>query len=72
MIHHLFIDGQVILIEEWRKTQHFPQGTYGYTPDDSLATWYTLDFPRWKPLSKSEMPKEFLAQLLLLGIPIKE
>lgn len=78
MIHHLFVDGAVVTVPEWGEMHRFPTGTPGYTPgawDDGDA-WFILDNyiqpGRWTPTDREFMPKEFLTQLMLLGIPIHE
>ena len=71
MIHYLFVEGEVVTLDEWRHTHDFASGTFGYTPDDSLATWYFTDPPRWITTTKDQVPKAFLMALLLLGIPIQ-
>lgn len=75
MIHHLFVDGAVVTVPNWGATAPYPDGIRGYSPEDKAAPWYCLHHsgkPKWLPMSREEMPKEFLVQLMLLGIPIRE
>ena len=73
--HYTFYDGVVTTHDEWVTVSIEPNGTVFYSPTDNYDhRWGVLGIPsatspRWSGITKAYVPKEFLTQLLLMGVP---
>lgn len=74
MKHYTFFKGAALAHEDWLTVAKQPIGTYSYSPeDDSQFQWgwlvkteHGLD---WVAMEIEQIPKEFRAELLLMGVP---
>lgn len=76
-MHYSFKDGVIQEHSHWEYAFLRGEGTFTYSdPEDVIAPWTKLvasDFVgqlTWERRTKETVPKEFLAALLLLGVPI--
>lgn len=71
--HYTFHNNEVTGHEHWATLKGEPEGSHFYSPmdDDEFKWGHTtqLETTGWVATSKEEMPKEFLTQLLLMGVP---
>ena len=74
MTAHYTFDGHVVTPHgNWISVLQLPAGLFFYSPYDSTPDkWGRLVQTGgrvWDSAPKSDMPKEFLLQLLLMGVP---
>lgn len=71
--HYTFHDNKVTEHKQWGTVAMQPKGAIFYSPfDDFPYQWGMItDVPGhgWRDISFGEAPKEFLTQLLLMGVP---
>ena len=71
--HYMFHNNTVTAHDSWVIVLSLPEGVFFYSPHDSFdAKWGRLTGQNcgvWEPVIKQDMPKEFLIQLLLMGVP---
>ena len=72
MMHYTFYDNQVTTHVSWLTVLGAPRGAFFFSPNDRTDRWGALIVgytASWKSLPVDAMPKEFLVQLLLMGVP---
>ena len=71
--HYTFHSNTVTEYGSWAPILSLPAGTFFYSPHDpSSDKWGRLvknNYKSWVSVPKQDMPKEFLVQLLLMGVP---
>lgn len=72
-MHYSFYNGTITAHTHWESFTKEPRGSYFYSPkDDEWNKWgrvTPMEGLGWVATSKEDMPKEFLVQLLLMGVP---